>query len=46
MECCVIGCKKEATVGMGSLALCDEHWEKAWKEIVGLQEECKRKKDG
>ena len=34
MECCVIGCKKEATVGMGSLYLCDEHWEKAWKKIT------------
>ena len=43
MECCVIGCSKEATVGMGSLALCDEHWEKAWRSIG---EECKLKKNG
>jgi len=34
-KCCVEGCEKEATVGMGDLALCDHHWEKAWKAIVG-----------
>jgi len=34
MKCCVIGCHEEATVGMGTMALCDEHWKKAVKEIT------------
>lgn len=34
MKCCVIGCHEEATVGMGTLALCDEHWKKAVEKIT------------
>lgn len=33
-KCCVISCDREATVGMGTSALCDDHWEKTWKRIM------------
>jgi len=35
MKCAVVGCPEEATVGAGSLALCDKHWRKAVEDITG-----------
>ena len=34
MKCCVVGCDEEATISMGSLPLCEYHWNQACKEIT------------